>query len=64
MRLPSILKRLLRCQRGASAMEYAFLCCLIVVVMVAGLKGFAGSATTTWNNVSTQVQNAVSQSAP
>ena len=56
--LKPLLARLLRCEKGISALEYGFLCCLIVVVMVVALKGFSSQVQLTWTNISTQVQQA------
>ncbi|MBV8687992.1 MAG: Flp family type IVb pilin [Alphaproteobacteria bacterium] len=47
--------RLIRDDRGASAVEYALICALIVLAMIAGLSAFASSTITMWNNVSNDV---------
>ncbi|HWU03249.1 MAG TPA: Flp family type IVb pilin [Novosphingobium sp.] len=62
MPLIRLITRLLRCDRGISAVEYGFLCCLIVVAMVGALNGMARVITGTWNNVSSQVETAISNS--
>jgi pilus assembly protein Flp/PilA len=49
--------KLIRDTRGASAVEYALICALIVLAMIAGLNAFAGATTTMWNDVSTTVLN-------
>lgn len=49
--------KLIRDTRAASAVEYALICALIVLAMVAGLNAVAGSTTTMWNDVSDNVVN-------
>lgn len=41
--------------KAASAVEYALICALIVLAMIAGLNAVAGRTTTMWNEVSTNV---------
>jgi len=45
--------RLIRDQKGATAIEYSLICALVVLAMIAGLSAFAGSTINMWNNVST-----------
>jgi pilus assembly protein Flp/PilA len=47
--------KLIRDIKAASAVEYALICALIVLAMIAGLNAVAGSTTTMWNNVSSNV---------
>ncbi|HYE28687.1 MAG TPA: Flp family type IVb pilin [Allosphingosinicella sp.] len=47
--------KLIRDTRAASAVEYALICSLIVLAMIAGLNAVAGSTTTMWNDVSSNV---------
>lgn len=49
--------RLLRCNRGATAVEYGFILALIVLAMIAALSELASGTTGMWNNVSHKVQN-------
>jgi pilus assembly protein Flp/PilA len=58
---PSALSRLARDQRGATAVEYALIVSLIVIAMVAALRGVADTTINMWTNVSTTVHE-VSQS--
>ncbi|HEX6375337.1 MAG TPA: Flp family type IVb pilin [Allosphingosinicella sp.] len=46
---------LIRDIKAASAVEYALICALIVLAMIAGLNAVAGSTTTMWNDVSSNV---------
>ena len=55
-------RRLLKCESGTSAVEYALLCGLIVIVMVIGLSGFGTATRATWMTVSNQMQTAVTNS--
>lgn len=57
------LKRLLRDKRGTSAIEYALICGLIVLVMVIGFSGFSTATKNTWTTVSTQMSSAANQAA-
>ena len=47
--------KLIRDIKAASAVEYALICALIVLAMIAGLNAVAGSTITMWNNVSSDV---------
>jgi pilus assembly protein Flp/PilA len=51
-----MLQRLGSNRRGATAIEYGLIAALIVIAMIASLKGLANVTTGMWNNVSTQVQ--------
>ena len=53
------LARLIRDIKAASAVEYALICALIVLAMIAGLNAVAGSTISMWNDVS---ENVVSSS--
>ena len=46
---------LLRCERGASAIEYALIGALIIIAMVGGLTALGGGLNGLWGNVSTAV---------
>ena len=49
------LARLIRDERGATAVEYALICSLIVLAIVAAITQVAGSTSTMWNSVSDNV---------
>jgi pilus assembly protein Flp/PilA len=49
------LAKLLRDTKAASAVEYALICALIVLAMIAGLNAVAGSTIAMWNDVSDNV---------
>lgn len=51
-------RALLRCTRGASAVEYGLIVSLIVIAMVASLKLVANQNTGIWDNVHSAVANA------
>jgi pilus assembly protein Flp/PilA len=51
--------KLIRDDKAASAVEYALICALIVLAMIAGLNAVAGRTTTMWNEVSANVQEHV-----
>ena len=47
--------KLIRDTKAASAVEYALICALIVLAMIAGLNAVAGSTISMWNDVSDNV---------
>jgi pilus assembly protein Flp/PilA len=63
MKLPDSLKRLIRKSDGTTAIEYALICGLIVLVMVVGFSGFGTATKATWGTISNQMDTAVNQSA-
>ncbi|HJT39687.1 MAG TPA: Flp family type IVb pilin [Sphingobium sp.] len=46
---------LLRCERGATAVEYALILALVVLAMIAALSNVATRTIGMWNNVATEV---------
>ncbi len=54
----AILKRLIRDQRGTSALEMGLIACMIVLAMFAALQGFANENDRTWNSISKKVSEA------
>lgn len=52
------LASLLRCCRGATAVEYGLIVSLIVVAMIASFTALANTTTGVWNTVSEKVRNA------
>lgn len=46
-------------QSGATAIEYALICALIVLAMVAGITALGGSNASGWAGVSTKVSAAL-----
>lgn len=55
----SIFKKLLRDNRGTSAVEYGLICSLIILAMLAALQNFASESTRTWNTVASTTHAAV-----
>jgi len=49
------LTRLLRCQRAATAIEYALVASLISIAAIAAMNGLGGKIGTMYNNVSTKL---------
>jgi len=47
--------RMIRCERGATAVEYGLIIAMIVLVMIAALNNVANKTTGMWNNVATEV---------
>lgn len=50
-----ILERIVRDEGGATAIEYGLICAMIVLAMLAALRGVAQANTSMWNDVSEQV---------
>ena len=44
-----------RCERGATAVEYALIIAMIVLVMVSALSAVANKTIGMWNNVANEV---------
>jgi Flp pilus assembly pilin Flp len=42
-------------ERGATAVEYALICALIVITLIAGLKSLAGGSVSLWGRILTNV---------
>lgn len=52
-----LMKRIASDQRGATAVEYGLICAMIVLAMVAALRGVADANTNMWGNVNREFQN-------
>jgi Flp pilus assembly pilin Flp len=52
--LSGIFKRICRDDAGASAVEMALICALIVLAMLTALRGFSNETQATWNTVSSK----------
>ena len=46
------LTKLLRCERGANAIEYALIASLISIAAIVGMNNLGNNITTMYNNVS------------
>jgi pilus assembly protein Flp/PilA len=47
--------KLRRCRRGATAIEYGLILALVVLAMMAALRGLAGTTVNMWSNVDSAV---------
>ena len=56
MRARSFLKRLLRDNRGATAVEYGLIVALVVIAILGALRGVANENTGLWAVVTDRVQ--------
>ena len=54
-RMPRLPRRLLRCRRAATAIEYGLIVALIVIAMIASFKELANTTVGMWGNVNTKV---------
>ena len=53
--ITNFLRKLVRSERGATAVEYGLICALIVIVMLVALSGLADTTIGMWNNIATNV---------
>ena len=53
-----LIRGIVKCQSGATAIEYGLIVSLIVIAMVGALGSFATSSTGMWETVSNKVVNA------
>jgi pilus assembly protein Flp/PilA len=52
------IRNIVRCEKGATAVEYGLIASLIVIAMLTALSNVAMSTTEMWNTVSNEVTNA------
>jgi pilus assembly protein Flp/PilA len=50
-----LVRRITRCEQGATAVEYGLIISLVVVALIAAMGNLAGSTTNMWNHVSNQI---------
>jgi Flp pilus assembly pilin Flp len=53
------IRKFWRSSEGATAIEYAFICALIVLVVVAGILTLGGGVNSRWSNVANNVAAAM-----
>jgi pilus assembly protein Flp/PilA len=53
-----LIRGIVKCQSGATAVEYGLIAALIVIAMVGALGSFATTSTLMWNTVSAKVVTA------
>ena len=58
--IESCIRKLLRDQRGATAIEYGLICGMIVIAMVGALQGFANENNANWVAVASKSMAATS----
>jgi pilus assembly protein Flp/PilA len=51
-----VIRKLVRNEKGATAIEYGLIAALIAVAAIAAMKGVGSTLNTTFSNVSTQMQ--------
>jgi pilus assembly protein Flp/PilA len=54
------LRKFIKNNKGATAIEYGLIAALIAVAAIAALQGLSGSLNKTFNNVSTKLNSSVS----
>jgi len=64
MRGSLIFKRLLRDNRGATAIEYGLILALICLAILAAIQATAGEVIETWTNVESSSSEAMGSSVP
>ena len=60
--MTALLQRLLKDERGTSAIEMGLICSLVVLAMLTALQNFASESVLTMNNVSEKTHAAVTGS--
>lgn len=55
-----LIRRIRRCEQGATAVEYGLIIAMIVIAIVASLGNFGDGSQSMWNRVSNQVIGASS----
>jgi pilus assembly protein Flp/PilA len=50
-----LIRRITRCEQGATAVEYGLIVSLIVIAIVASLGNFGAGSQSMWNKVSNKV---------
>jgi pilus assembly protein Flp/PilA len=53
-----LIRRIKRCENGATAVEYGLIVSLIVIAIVASMGQFGSSSQSMWNGVSNKIINA------
>jgi len=61
MRLHCIVSKVMRSQRGASAIEYGMIVAMIVLVIFVALQAVAGHTVGMWNDIETKTTAATSK---
>ena len=61
MRLHRIVSKVIRSQRGASAVEYGMILALIVLVIFVALQAVAGHTVGMWKDIETKTTAAISK---
>ncbi|WP_098107717.1 Flp family type IVb pilin [Novosphingobium sp. PC22D] len=56
-----LLRNLLRDVRGTSAVEYALICGMVILIMIVALQGVADVTTDMWTDVSDKTQAAIGE---
>jgi pilus assembly protein Flp/PilA len=56
--LVRLMRRLIKTQKGGTAIEYGLIAALVVLTMMAALIGVANTTTGMWGNVNTKFENA------
>ena len=55
-----LIRRIEKCEQGATAVEYGLIVSLIVLAMLTSLSSVATSTTKMWNDVTTKVTSSTS----
>jgi pilus assembly protein Flp/PilA len=55
-----LIRRITRCEQGATAVEYGLIVSLIVIAMIGALNNTANSTNNMWNSISNQIVTATS----
>jgi pilus assembly protein Flp/PilA len=50
-----LIRRITRCEQGATAVEYGLIVSLVVITLIVALGNVAGSTTNMWNDVTNTI---------
>ena len=56
--LVRLIRRLIKTQKGGTAIEYGLIAALVVITMIAAFMDVASTTTGMWGNVNTKFENA------
>jgi pilus assembly protein Flp/PilA len=56
--IAATIRKLLRDQQGATAIEYGLIAGMIVITIVGGMTGFANEANQMWDKIQTELEQA------
>ncbi|GAA0326478.1 hypothetical protein GCM10009087_40990 [Sphingomonas oligophenolica] len=56
--LVRLMRKLIKAEKGGTAIEYGLIAALVVITMIAAFIGMANTTTDMWGNVNTKIETA------